>query len=271
MFVRIVSGLLAAAIGAWAIIAGGLPLLAVAMVVAVLSSRELCDIARNRDIPANTFIAVPGTALAVVASYSGHFDYLPAIFAGIVISSLVAHIVFYGTRAAISGPAVTVMASSYIGWPIALLFQLRGEPRDIGGAWFTLLAVAVVVATDSGAYFSGFALGRTKLCPAISPKKTVEGALGGLFFGILTGVLFNLVAPRYGLLRLPWSHTLVLSLLTSVSGEAGDLVESAIKRDAGVKDSGVFLPGHGGALDRFDSVVFGIAVVYYYVVIFGRA
>ncbi|NLM37795.1 MAG: phosphatidate cytidylyltransferase [Firmicutes bacterium] len=120
-----------------------------------------------------------------------------------------------------------------------------------------LFAFGVIWGTDTGAYFIGSALGKTPLAPRLSPKKTVEGAVGGLAVGTLAGVLLGLF------FQLPVFWLVGTGILASFAGQVGDLFASFLKRVAGIKDSGRFLPGHGGVLDRFDSALFSLPVVYY--------
>jgi phosphatidate cytidylyltransferase len=137
---------------------------------------------------------------------------------------------------------------------LTYIILIRGFSTPFG--WQVLLFMFVTIwGNDTGAYFIGSLLGKTPLAPKISPKKTVEGALGGLVVGVLAGVGFGLV------FRLPLS-ILVLSLLIGIVGQIGDLFESLLKRGAGVKDSGWILPGHGGVLDRFDSAMLSLPLVY---------
>jgi phosphatidate cytidylyltransferase len=113
---------------------------------------------------------------------------------------------------------------------------------------------------DTAAFFVGNAAGRRKLAPAISPGKTVEGALGGLAGGVAAAAAVRAL----GLPSVPLGHALLLGLGVAALGIVGDLVESLLKRWAGVKDSGTLFPGHGGMLDRLDSVLFGAPALYYY-------
>lgn len=125
-----------------------------------------------------------------------------------------------------------------------------------GGFALVVAVLAAVWASDSGAYFIGIVIGRRRLLPAVSPKKSVEGALGGLIFA---GAVLALIAPYAGMPR----HIAVLfGLLLSLAGQIGDLAESALKRWSNTKDSGSFLPGHGGLLDRLDSLLFAAPVAY---------
>lgn len=139
--------------------------------------------------------------------------------------------------------------------------------RDVGANWLTV-ALATAFLSDTVAYFVGRAIGRHKLYPEVSPKKTVEGAVGGL----LGGVLAQVGMGTFWLLpELPLVHAIVLGILGSMLGQAGDLVESMIKRSCGVKDSGNILPGHGGMLDRIDALLFVAPLVYYYARFLGPA
>ncbi len=120
-----------------------------------------------------------------------------------------------------------------------------------------LLVLFIIWATDSGAYFTGKTIGKTKLWPSISPNKTIEGAVGGILSGIVIGIAFILVDPI-----LPLWEVIILALVVAVVGQLGDLVQSAYKRHYGVKDSGHLLPGHGGILDRFDSMIAVFTVIW---------
>jgi phosphatidate cytidylyltransferase len=126
------------------------------------------------------------------------------------------------------------------------------------GAWLMLLVALCVWAEDTAAYFAGRSLGRHKLAPTLSPGKTVEGALGGLFGALIVGVSFG---RWFGI---PLQIGLVFGALAGTFGPLGDLWESALKRELGIKDFGAVMPGHGGALDRFDSLLFVAPLAYLY-------
>jgi phosphatidate cytidylyltransferase len=136
--------------------------------------------------------------------------------------------------------------------------------HDFGPQWL-FLALALAFSSDTLAYFAGRGFGKHKLYEAVSPKKTIEGSIGGLFGGMLAMVGFGhyWLAPE-----LPIVHAVVLGVIGSVLGQLGDLVESMIKRTFGVKDSGNVLPGHGGMLDRVDGLLFVAPLVYYYAKLF---
>jgi phosphatidate cytidylyltransferase len=134
--------------------------------------------------------------------------------------------------------------------------MLRALPGVNGCRYFLLLIIATW-ANDSAAYFVGSVFGRHKLAPSISPKKSVEGSLAGLFASGLTGLIIALIWVKSILLFL------LLGFVIGIAGQIGDLFESILKRDLGVKDSGSIMPGHGGVLDRFDSLMFAAPVLYY--------
>ena len=161
--------------------------------------------------------------------------------------------------------AVTIFGIMYIGWMGSHLVMMRQLPAALGvedyiGARLVFFAALVTWATDTGAYLCGVAFGRHKLMPRISPKKTVEGAVGGLLAAGLCGWLCSKGLTPF---LTPLAAT-VVGLIAGVMAQLGDLVESMIKRDVGIKDTAELIPGHGGVLDRFDSLLFTVPVLYYY-------
>lgn len=152
----------------------------------------------------------------------------------------------------------------WFGLVAAAVLQIRGESVwNIPGAfdwgfWGGIFMGMVIYATDTGAYFMGRQIGGEKLAPGISPGKTWSGAIGGLAIGTLAGlVLWLIVVPAS-----PWWIGLLIAVATSVLGQAGDLLESAIKRRFRIKDSGDIIPGHGGLMDRLDSTTFGALFLF---------
>lgn len=127
------------------------------------------------------------------------------------------------------------------------------------GLVYIIFALLIVWTTDSGAYFVGRKLGKKKLWPEISPNKTVEGFIGG----IVTAVIFACIMQWIYPISSSWLTLILISIIASIFGQLGDLVESAIKRHYGVKDSGKLLPGHGGILDRFDSLLFVLPLLHF--------
>ena len=141
--------------------------------------------------------------------------------------------------------------------------SLQALVSNLNCAWFVLSIFGSVWICDSAAYFTGKAIGKHKLFPRVSPKKTWEGALGGLIGAVGTFVLM----VHWLIPALPLIHALIPGLIVGTIGQIGDLAESLIKRDTGVKDSSAILPGHGGLLDRFDSILFASPAIFIYLVI----
>jgi phosphatidate cytidylyltransferase len=160
----------------------------------------------------------------------------------------------------VSAAAATLLGAVYLGALGGTIAGLGVLPPASDGAWRVALLLVIIVFSDSFAFFVGHAIGRRRLAPAVSPGKSVEGAIGGL----VGGVLGALAVRHVGLPALPVLHALALGALVAAMGVVGDLDESLMKRWAGVKDSGTLFPGHGGMLDRLDSLLFGAPVLYYY-------
>ena len=210
-------------------------------------------------------LAVLWTALLIVAGRLTDRwpDYSPHVVLGAgVLIALPMLILFLRKEGSLTRWTYAVAGPVYVGFLLAhapMLRELDGI-QDSGRDWllFTLLTI---FATDTGAFFTGRAIGKHPMAPAISPKKTWEGAAGGFVWAVgislACGALLRLSTPF-------WQLALIGGAI-GVLAQVGDLVESAIKRSAGAKDAGGLLPGHGGVLDRIDSIVFTIPVVYYLV------
>jgi phosphatidate cytidylyltransferase len=157
----------------------------------------------------------------------------------------------------------SVFGLLYIPFLLSFGLLLRYEPNAQLGFWYVVVTAVGAYASDVGAYFVGGSMGRRKLAPEISPSKTLEGAIGGLAFSFLIVFVFSEllrgIAPEVRLVEIG-----IFSLLVSSAAQLGDLAESIIKRSFGVKDSGTFLPGHGGLLDRIDSTLFALPVAYFF-------
>ena len=197
--------------------------------------------------------------------------YLPALLMLLVITAMLVEIVKRQPRPIVN-VGTTVLGAIYVGWLFSYLTLLRGlnapallTPPLHGttqGEWLVFFVSGTTWLSDSGALFVGKALGRHKMAPNVSPAKTWEGSLGGLVVALLGGLVFG------KMLHLPLPHAAVLAVLCGLVGQIGDLSESALKRDLGVKDSGAVIPGHGGVLDRIDSLLFSAPIAYYYILFF---
>ena len=267
------------------------PMLAiVAAIVVLLATHEFLKLSEAYDVrpirkPTFVYIALFFTFLAI---NPGHDK--PLLSTAIMLycsgfAAALAPFVFlsigmrrYVLREAFLAAAVSVCAFTYIALPLGFLLQLR---EQWAGAFLVLFVLLIVWAGDIFAYFVGRSVGRHLMSPRVSPKKTWEGALASVVASIIVGVVLfdharqisqfllnlRLIQPRDGMLALespPLLRAVVLSVLVNVAAQLGDLVESLIKRGAGVKDSGALLPGHGGMLDRIDALLFAAPVVWFY-------
>lgn len=160
-------------------------------------------------------------------------------------------------RAAGADAAFALFGIWYVAWLLGYVVRLRALPD---GAWLVVFALWVTWIADAAAYYVGKTWGRTPLAPRVSPKKTVEGAVGAL----AGGVLASMAAAVWFVGALSWGEAAVLGAIVAVAGMVGDLFESLIKRGAGVKDSGGLIPSHGGILDKIDGLLFTAPLIYHY-------
>jgi phosphatidate cytidylyltransferase len=223
---------------------------------------EYFAIARARGIAPETWNGiVGGTAVAL----SGYFGRPVATAMVLYASVLLIGATYLGSRhRSIAGAAASVFGVLYVGWFGAHLNLMHADPEH-GAGLVTLLFVAVIL-TDSAAYFVGSRFGRHKMAPAISPNKSWEGAAGGAVFSLLGMAILYYLRESLGWDALPDRELgwyLTVGVVLSIVAQLGDFVESALKRDAGVKDSGVLFPGHGGVLDRCDGFLFAAPILYY--------
>jgi phosphatidate cytidylyltransferase len=211
-----------------------------------------------------TLLFIAGRDSTLLNIIGPHFNtdlLMPFLLTSVVVFPLIWLLLRTEKERTFSSWAWTVAGILYVGWLLGHLAGLRGMDGGRNWVFFTMFAT---FASDSAAYLVGRAFGRNKLAPDISPGKSREGAVAGLFGAVIISLFFKLPTP----LEIPvsWVHLVLLGLLVSIFGQLGDLAESLFKRNVGVKDSSKVIPGHGGFLDRIDSVVFAGVVVYYYVV-----
>lgn len=204
-----------------------------------------------------------GIGLATMAQWFASYHFtgprIEYLFAGVVLALLLPLVMRKGLEHHLVDSAITFLGVLYIGIALSYLIVLRSFPS---GEFLILFVLLITWAADTGAYYVGRTLGRHPLAPVISPKKTIEGLVGGLVFAMTAAYLARSWIPFYTLTLV---DSAVLGATVTIAGLAGDLVESALKRSVGVKDSGGLLPGHGGMLDRIDSLLFTGPTFYYYV------
>lgn len=163
--------------------------------------------------------------------------------------------------------ACTLLGYVYIPWFFGYLLTMRYTPDGVMGLWYLTLTVLAIIASDVGGYVFGSLFGRRPLAPYISPNKTVEGAIGGLVLAVVVVGASTFGLERFLQLRIELYHVILFPLVVALAAQLGDLFESMLKRWAGVKDTGIFLPGHGGVLDRLDSVLFALPLTYWFVTV----
>ncbi len=262
---RVVMGITIALTIFLLIIAGGWFWTAAVLFTLYQGFKELTAIFKAKKIyPSQLIVLTVGVVLILIAHFGKTQYLLPMLTLGIVSGFI--RLLFRKPVASINDIGGTFLALFYVSFlPMHFILlrnlgtDLSGNPFEQPGAYYVFFTCLVIAMSDVGAYYSGKTLGKTALYPEISPKKTREGALGGLLFGTLAGSLFCLT-EHFTLM-----HAVILSVLLIVVAQLGDLSESLMKRDAGVKDSGGIFKGHGGLLDRLDSYLFCGALSYYYI------
>lgn len=252
LLLRVISALAGVPLLIAIVMLGGWFLFVAVVMLAVLAQRELYAILSYRGFTGPRSIGYLGTLFVLWYVYSGQSWVLPHFFTGLVIVLFTSQILQKETGNIINNIAMTLLGVFYPGLLFSYLFLLRAK-----GVLPLLLIFVITWAYDSSAYFVGTAWGKHRLLPAISPNKTVEGTLGGLAASTLVAPLF---AASLGVS--PW-HLAALGFFLGCIAQVGDLVESMVKRYAGVKDSGKLIPGHGGILDRFDGILLTVPLGHF--------
>jgi phosphatidate cytidylyltransferase len=258
MKTRILTAIFAAAIFLPLVIIGKTPFV---ILVYLLSTIALKELLRMKKI---NMLSIPGVISFIflwvlliphsflINSVGTNFSKIEAAL--IVVMLLLIYTVISKNEFTFDDAGFIILSTLYVG----VGFYYFIETRMVGLS-YVFFALFVIWATDSGAYFIGRAFGKRKLWPEISPNKTVAGFVGGVLSALVVGVIFQIVSPLHPSLLV----VLVVTVVTSLFGQMGDLVESALKRHYIVKDSGHILPGHGGILDRFDSLLFVLPILHF--------
>jgi phosphatidate cytidylyltransferase len=225
-----------------------LPLRVLACLVAALAAKEYLEIV---DSPIRAVVLV----IALCWVVSGITVVSPLVLLTMGLLWVAAEVLI--SNHSVQQAATGIFAAVYLGMPLGMLVAVHA----LLGWRATLLLIGTVVVSDSMQYYTGRLLGRHPLAPAISPKKTIEGAIGGVVFGTAFMTLVGAqVLPFSG-----YGPLVTLGLLVVILGICGDLFESRLKRTAGMKDSSSLIPGHGGVLDRVDALLFAVAPFYLYI------
>lgn len=209
------------------------------------------------------FAAVTGSALVFIPFAANDRFILSGIGILFITFSLLFLYRIRTIESAAQEIAFALLAFLYVPFLLMHLVLLRQTPY---GVQWLFVIMLIVMTNDSTAYYTGSAFGKHRLYPLVSPKKSIEGAVGGLV-GSICGTL---LAKFTFFPQLSYRDAIVTALVVGIVGQAGDLFESMLKRSFGVKDSGTLIPGHGGVLDRLDSILFAAPITYYYVLFFFR-
>ncbi|EKN63916.1 phosphatidate cytidylyltransferase [Schinkia azotoformans] len=258
MKTRILTAIIAAAIFLPLVIIGETPFVILVYLLGTIALKELLRMKKIRVLSLPGLIGfiflwvllIPHSFL--IESVGANFSKIEAAL--IVVMLLLIYTVISKNEFTFDDAGFIILSTVYVGVGFYYLIETR-----MAGLSYVFFALFVIWATDSGAYFIGRAFGKRKLWPEISPNKTVAGFVGGVLSALLVGLIFQIVSPLHPSLL----FVLVVTVVTSLFGQMGDLVESALKRHFTVKDSGHILPGHGGILDRFDSLLFVLPILHF--------
>jgi phosphatidate cytidylyltransferase len=270
-------------VACFVVIEGGLWLLVAIMTLVLLGQREFYRLIEDKGAHPLVGFGLSSAMALCLVQYVGTDYQANLLMTATLLVVLVAQLGKAAITEALASVSGTFFGVFYVGWLLSHAISLRdfydaitfryGEETaaSIGispdcGIFLMFFTLFVVVWCDAGAYFGGRAYGKRKLAPAISPGKSVEGAVAGVIGGLLGAIVckagFGLLWPELST-SLSWYAAGVLAMLLSAAGIVGDLIESLLKRDAEVKDTGSLLPGMGGVLDRVDSFLLAIPVMYY--------
>lgn len=238
---------------------GGIPYFLAVSFVVLTASYELFKIAQNKGINYTIgFSIVLNEAILLLTFINKRELILPLIILFIIISSIYKALIKDNIERLLEEVSAELFSSFYISIFLSYLLLLRNFKN---GAGLVILLFGIVWLNDSFAYFIGKKLGKIKINTHISPNKTREGAIGGFIGGTLAGLIFGYFF-HFNLL-----YVFFISLITITISQLGDFIESALKREVGIKDAGNIIPGHGGILDRFDGLIYATPVFYYTIVL----
>ena len=256
---RMLTGFIMGTITMGCIMMGGYALLCLVALVILFASKEYVKILEHKGFYPSLKIIFASEILLAIIMFLDRTEYVALALTLCTFASFL-WVLFRGRQPYIANVATTILGFVYCGYfPLHLLLL-----RDISsaqyndGLGFVVMMFTAILLTDIGCYYAGTKFGKHKLAPTVSPNKTIEGSIGGIVSAIIGAVIVGSV------IGVEWYLSAFAGLFCTIFAQIGDLCESLIKRDAGVKDSGDSLPGHGGFLDRADSFIFTIPVMYYF-------
>ncbi len=261
---RMLTGFIMGTIAMGCIILGGVALFLLLVLVIYFASKEYVKILEHKGFYPSLKIILASEALLAIITY---FDRVEYVALALIICTFASFmwVLFKGRQPYIANVATTILGFVYCGYfPLHLqLLRDLNSAQYNDGLGFVVMMFTAILLTDVGCYYAGTRLGKHKLAPVVSPNKTMEGSIGGAISAVI-GALIVGTFINVCFVEIPWYISFFVALICTVFAQIGDLCESLLKRDAGVKDSGNSLPGHGGFLDRCDSFIFTIPVMYYF-------
>jgi phosphatidate cytidylyltransferase len=266
MLKRVLAAIVLALIGIPAVIFGGIYYFVLITLLLGIAAWEFGRIFHTAGYHASIPFLVGGV-LFVLATRAYFPDFVPAALTISILAAMTWHLIDYeqGRDPAATDFTVTVSGVVYLGWIGSYLFDLRNLEQ---GVWWFFLVLGIVWLADSFAYFIGVRFGRHRLSPRLSPKKSWEGYWGGVLFGTLGAIGLSVLWASLAGPVVPWWKAAALGAALSILTTLGDLGESMLKRQAGIKDSSNIIPGHGGVFDRIDSWLWGAAIGYFLIIWF---
>jgi len=256
MLIRTITSILVAPLIIAAAWFGGIPLLLLVLLAAIIANREFNGLSIHAGYRPSAFVSMSLSLALVLDAYFSWNLALPILIFGLISGIVWCRPACSPPRSFVGDWSSTLIGALYSGGLLSYGVLLRALPDGLGWGLITLFGTW---SCDTTAYLIGSRWGQHKLAPTISPGKTWEGAIGGFLCSLATVLLVAFI------FRVPLVHGLALGILVPFAVTAGDLTESMLKRSAGVKDAGDLIPGHGGLLDRIDGLLFAIVTVYYYV------
>jgi len=242
---------------------GKVPFLLFILLIGTFSFYEFAEMVKNKGINIHKLLGILAVVLLIANAYSQLIDFQLLVLSEILIIFLIE--LFRNKGSAIQNIGSTLVGLFYIGLfssTIILIREIYSDSLHYNDGGLLIISVFITLwVTDSAAYFLGSAFGKHKLFPRVSPNKSWEGAIAGFIFAMITMI----VLQTFLLTFLNLTDAFVLGIIVGLFGQIGDLIESLIKRDAGVKDSSNIIPGHGGIFDRFDSLIFSSPFVFIYI------
>jgi phosphatidate cytidylyltransferase len=237
--------------------------------ITAISYYEFCNMVRHKEISANKTLGLAAIIILLINYYRAFIDIYSLLLIFTIILLLIE--LFRNRGSAVLNTGSTLLGVFYLGLSGSSIIRIREFYPDIGdlyqrGGYLIISIFASIWLCDSAAFWAGSKLGKHKLFPRVSPNKSWEGSIFGFLFSIIVLILAKIIILDF----ISFTDAVFIGIIIGMFGQVGDLIESLIKRDNGVKDSSGLIPGHGGMFDRFDSLFYTSPVILLYLIYFSR-